>query len=148
MPLRPMIPVSRRADRPRRSFVLGLIAIWAMILAGPTHLWLAHGHAGHDAAGTEVAAVVGGGCHGHHCGGHGHGPLETDSEKPAEQPCDDASGDCDICVVIAGSTPLATTAPIPLAALEPIDVIVLVDQDVAGFLDRRSFRPRGPPRSA
>lgn len=148
MSLRSMIPFSRPAGRPRRSLGLGLMAIWAMILAGPTHLWLAHGHAEDDSAGTEVAAVIGGGCHGHHCSGHGHGPVETDSEESSEQPCDDSSGDCDTCVVIAGSTPLGTTGPIPLAELEPTDVIVLLDQDVAGFLDQRSFRPRGPPRSA
>ncbi len=154
MSLWPMNPGSSSRHRTsRRALGLGLFAILAMVMAGPAHLWLAHGTGEKSESGTEVVLSTGG-CHGHHCcgHGHGHGPIESSPDSSPDDPADDSEGEpnhgCDTCVLVASSTPLNTSVPPLPSGVELFAVVDTSDWSEPGLSEALVSVARGPPRAA
>lgn len=125
------------------------IPVLAMVLAGPTHLFLAHGN-GHEGVqhaslvSTDGVRPVHEGCHGHQCQDHGKG--ETDQEDSPNPPCDSPAGDCDTCVVLNATTPVDLGGPSMPDRLLVIDVAASGDERPQYVRRDSTRRTRGPPR--
>lgn len=121
------------------------IPVLAMVLAGPTHLFLAHGndHGGVQAtAGAVRPTHVG--CQGHHC--QGHGEKAPDPADSPSSPCDSPAGDCDTCVVLSAAKPIDLGEPPMLGRFPVIDVAGPGDERIRYVTRDSTRRTRGPPR--
>ena len=126
---------------------LVLLAAMAMVLAGPVHLWLAHGH-GHECSQAEpTVEFVFVGCQHHdHCGGsHGHNEAPAPAQEDDHTPCQDHSGECETCMALATFVPLQMCSVFTIAEEEFLEVAHVV-QD-APYIDWRgaAITSRGPP---
>ena len=123
------------------------IPVLAMVLAGPTHLFLAHGHdhgGVEDASQADAVRSIHSGCHGHHCQGHGEqAPAPEDSPN---SPCDSPAGDCDTCVVLSAAKPIDLGEPPVLSRFPAIDVAAPGDERIRYVIRDSTRRTRGPPR--
>ena len=73
-----------------------LLPVLAMVMAGPTHLLLAHG-ASTGVDGEEIVST----CHGcHHCS-----TDQANESEESDESRDSTDGDCDTCVVIGNAKP-------------------------------------------
>ena len=141
-----------RIDRPLS--LVGLIAILAMVMAGPTHLWLAHGGVSVEADGQQVAHV---GCQGHSCSGHAHVHGQEHTVQPQDEegskdhssaPCESPAGDCDTCTALGAAKPIGMASSPDLGELRFLEYEHSFE-DIA-----RDARPigrrhsRGPPARA
>ena len=124
---------------------LVLLAAMAMVLAGPVHLWLAHGHECSQAEPTVEFVVVG--CQHHdHCGGsHGHHEAPAPAQEDDHTPCQDHSGECETCMALATFVPLQMCSVFTIAEEEFLELVHVV-QD-APYIDWRGapIASRGPP---
>lgn len=136
------------------------MAVLAMVLASPLHLWLAHGH-GHPPAAT-VAAFVGPvapvefvasdhhGCSHHSCS-HGVAPDEVSVPGPDSDggaPCDHEAGECDVCTLLAAQFTFSIVPAVDHPALGNDSIVRLeagTTRDVWGPCAPSS---RGPPSVA
>ena len=139
-----------RIDRPLG--LIGLIAILAMVMAGPTHLWLAHGNVAVE-AGTEQVAHVG--CHGHSCSGHGHGQEHTvqpqdeeGSKDHSSAPCESPAGDCDTCTALGASKPIGMASSPDLGELRFLEFEHSLEDIVRDARPIGRRHSRGPPAQA
>lgn len=142
-----------RNGRPQRGIVglIGVMAVLAMVFAGPSHLWLAHG-GDHHQHGAEQASLSS--CRGHHhaCGGHGHADIEDPIESAEDQqdpsPCDSTTDDCDTCIAIGAAKPIELAETLDLGEFRFAELSPAVDESFRH--DRRpvSGAPRGPPSVA
>lgn len=102
------------SSRPIQSLLV-LLAIFSMVLASPVHLLLAHSHHGHHVPhGHELVTVempvhdhapVSSCQHHEHCSAHLTLPA-LPQEEGGSDPCEDHSGDCDTCTLLASIAPL------------------------------------------
>ena len=147
----PRLPsMTDRNGRPHRGFVgfFGLMAVLAMVLAGPSHLWLAHGGAHHE-HGVEPASLSG--CQGHHhaCGGHGHADIQRPSDSEEDQhdssPCDSTADDCDTCIAIGAAKPIELAETPDLGEFRFVEFTLTGDESPSHGRRPRSGVPRGPP---
>ena len=119
---------------------LTLLAAMAMILAGPVHLWLAHGHDGSHAESVQQVT----GCQHHaHCSSHGHAP-----EAPQEDdstPCQDHTGTCETCMALATFVPLQISNDFTVSQRTFLELVYVLQE--APYLDWRgaAIASRGPP---
>ena len=136
-----------------------LVAVLGVLLAGPTHLWLAHGCSdhGHGPTGEPVVMVAAATCHAG-CAGHGpaaaslHTVLEAPDHEltgePAEVPCEAPAGDCDTCILLATTTPIEFEVGTVLPDLADHDTVTIEIATADGRSRPTTRRLRGPPSLA
>lgn len=140
-----------------------LVAVLSVLLAGPTHLWLAHGCSdhGHGPTGEPVVMVAAATCHAG-CAGHGPAaaslhtvPEAPDHEltgeltgEPAEVPCEAPAGDCDTCILLATTTPIEFEVGTVLPDLADHDTVTIEIATADGRSRPTTRRLRGPPSLA
>lgn len=133
----------------RLTWLRFCIPVLAMVLAGPTHLFLAHGnaHGGvQDASQVAAEAVrpVHTGCQGHHC--KGHGAEDPDPAESPGSPCDSPAGDCDTCVVLGAAKPIDLGEPPMLGRFLVVDLAASSDERSRYVRRDPVRRTRGPPQ--
>ena len=155
MPFRTKIRPTRNGvtQRGYLGFV-GLMAVLAMVFAGPSHLWLVHGgshdHEVHE-HGVESAVLTS--CHGHHhaCGGHGHadleGPLGPEEDENDSSPCS-STDDCDACIAIGATKPIELVENIDLGVFRFVQIEHPSDHSTWYSRESGPGVPRGPPSIA
>ena len=131
----------------------GLVAVLAMVFAGPAHLWLIHGGSHHhhgDQAVVETTAFSGCQGHGHACGGHqGHVHHEhpaspgEDQQEPA--PCDSSTDDCAACMAMGAAKPIELVDDVDLGEVRFLEIELQADQSPTNLRRLGSAAPRGPP---
>ena len=139
-----------------------LVAVLGILLAGPTHLWLAHGCSDHAHGPTgEPVVTVAATCHAG-CGGHAPAaaslhtvPEAPDHEltgeptgEPAEVPCEAPAGDCDTCILLATTTPIEFEVGTVLPDLADHDTVTIEIATAHGRSRPTTRRLRGPPSFA
>ena len=120
-----------------------------MILAGPTHLWLAHGAPAHE---TAAETVVHSGCNGHNCSGHGHVGLTPEDEGPSGQtdssPCDGHAGDCETCLALGAAKPIDLVEDVDIGDFQLIEIGDSLDESPWNARSLGLVFSRGPPHGA
>ena len=146
-------PPARRNRFARCPGLVGVIAIMAMVLAGPAHLWLAHG-GGQDEASCQ-GHVAHAGCHGHSCTGHLHTVLAENEEVPevpedrkAPSPCSGHGGDCDTCLALGAAKPIDLVENTDLGDVRLLEIGDFIDESSRSAELVGSAFPRGPPTRA
>ena len=131
-----------------------LVAVLGVLLAGPTHLWLAHGCSDHAHGPTgEPVVTVAATCHAG-CGGHApaaaslHTVPEAPAQEPTEVPCEAPAGDCDTCILLATTTPIEFEVGTVLPALADHDTVTIEIATTDGRSRPTTRRLRGPPALA
>lgn len=130
----------------RVADLAGLVAVLAIVLAAPTHQFLAHGHA--SPAKAVQAAEADSGCgHAHHgCGDHHHaGPAAPGTDAPA--PCDHDGEGCDTCTLLAGSPTWSSPEMGDHPRPEPSGIVFLHRGTTREIWDPSEATSRGPPRA-
>ena len=136
---------------------VGLIAILAMVMAGPTHLWLAHGEIS-AGCGTHVAQITHTGCHEHACSGHAHaaGPMhgvlaehdEHPEDRPEPSPCEGSTGDCKTCIALGSAKPIGISSSVDLGELRFLEVEDTFHESYRVSRPWGRLHSRGPPARA
>ena len=134
---------------PRRGLgLVGLVAVLAMVFAGPSHLWLVHGGSHGQ---QEVEQSSSSGCQGHHhaCGGHGHADHEgEDGDRDEPRPCDSTADDCDACTALGASKPIELAEGMSLDEFRFVGIDTPSDRSAKHAWRPGSGIPRGPPSIA
>ena len=124
------------------------LAVLAMLLAGPVHLWLGHTHEHHEVVPSETHTVVHqhAACQHHdHCGPHftDHHVFPADCQESS--PCDHHSEDCDTCTVLASFTPLHFSFVTLVTEMEFLDYVHPDRATPYVMSSGRRHIARGPP---
>lgn len=151
---RSAVVVASRRTQP----LLALLAVVSMVLASPVHLLLAHGHHDHPSVeSTEASHAPVSGCQHHgHCSGHPavpavlhtvvHPALPGHPEgEGGSDPCEDHSGDCDTCMMLASITPFHVGFDFAVSERSFLEFTDVIQESVFLSWYGSCITSRGPP---
>ena len=123
---------------------MAYLAVLAMVLAGPVHLWLGHGD--HDCASSEIHTVVDNhvACQHDHCGPHLAEQTSNPAESQDSSPCDH-SENCDTCMALASFAPLHVSFVAGVTQLDFLEYVITDRESLATAESGLSNDARGPP---
>ena len=138
----------------RSQSLLALLAMVSMVLASPIHLLLAHGHHDHlsvESTGASHAPVSG--CQHHeHCSAHTavHTVVHTvvpdhPEDQGGSDPCEDHSGDCDTCMMLASITPFHVGFDLAVSDRSFLEFTDVIQESVFLGWNGSCITSRGPP---